>query len=300
MKIEMNFLEDLRAGFADRLRAWGYALPPRTANVQEDALRTCIDYCNASERRIPAHPRQVFWSSELRARESSLSAEVRDGLATIEQEVLTGADLSPRLSRFLKRLSYNDKMLHDWGIHHLHFGETVEDDGFVERTEDLLFVMRRPDAIYFLDVRSHGAWTDATFVEIVHSNWPLTIEQYRLAGLSAKPLSAQQRANLRARNSNACVAMPDGTIYMAIGGGLVSTGDNFRSVRWASGLVETALSLETATQELDVLALLDEIASVTGVRLSELALELGQLEDDHALIVVRNAATPFVIRVNYY
>lgn len=299
MNIESNFVEDVRATYAARLQGWGYTLAPSVGDLNKDTHRVCVDYWNAEARRVPVRKRAVHRSAELTARHASLSLEIQNGISKVEQECLAGADLTPRLSRGLKKLDYNDKMLHDWGIHHLHLSDVVENDGYIKRTDDLLFVMRRPDDIYFLDVRPHGAWTDEDFIEIVHTNWPDTIEQFRLAGVTGGPMPAEQRKNLRDKNANAGVNVADGTFYMPPGGGMVAAGNNFNSIRWADMTIATAMSLEKAVRTWDAASLASKIEDTTGVRPDKLQLKLERVEDDHALVIVENAAKPYVIKVNY-
>src|SRR5262249_60253000 len=131
----------------------------------------------------------------------ALTAEIRAGVAAVEIELAAGADPTPRLSRKLLKRGFNDKMLNDWGIHHLHLGLSMEPEGrFITRTGDVLFVLFRDDDAYLIDVREHGAWCDGDLVEIVHTNWPETIRQFRLEGVNGFELTTKQRESLRSRN----------------------------------------------------------------------------------------------------
>lgn len=67
-------------------------------------------------------------------------------------------------------------MLNDWGIYHLHLGTTIQSDGFVEQDNDeLLFARITPTKFYLINVMKHGDWERKLIVEILHSNWPETI-----------------------------------------------------------------------------------------------------------------------------
>ncbi len=303
MNIEMNFVEDLRAMYAARLQAFGYSLPATTGDLDQDTLRICVDHWNAVARRIAARPRTVHWSRELTANEPSLPSDIRTGLAATAQELRDGTDVMPRLSKKVRDRSYNDAMLHDWAIHHLHLGAAVRPNGLQQRTGDVLFVMVRDDDAYLVDVRDHDSFADDQLVEIIHSNWPETIRGFRLVGVGGMALTLEQRQNLRSKNANAGVQTADGTFYVAMGGGMVAAGNNFRAIRWADMTLATARSLEDSVRGLDALALADEVATATGARPLKLELRLGEIESDHALLVVANATTlegnPFVIRVNY-
>jgi hypothetical protein len=224
---------------------------------------------------------------------------LRAGLAAAAAEMQAGRDMRPRLSRSLKDRDFDDKMLNDWGIHHLHLGIAVEADGFVARTPDVLFVMIRPDDAYLLDVRGHRSWTDADLVEIVHGHWPLTLEPFRLTGITGFDLTTRQRRNLRARNANAGVTMKDDTVYAGIGGGLAASAMNIEAVRWGDMLLATAREVEKAVRDFDPEMMADEVERVTGTRPDRLIYRLVETHEDHAFVTVENATKLFVIKVAY-
>lgn len=298
VKIEMNFVEDVRARYATELGALGYKLPPSSGDVHQDAHCMCVNYWNATNRRIPVRPRHVRWSKELRTCEPTLAPEARSALAAIEQESSDGEDLNRRYSESLKKLQYNDLMHHDWGIHHLHLGLVVGKDGFfVERTSDLLFVLVRDDDLYLVDVRPHGAWTDEDLVHIIHTNWPHTIAQFQLRGLTGPSLSSVQRKNLRDRHATAGVQARDGTFYAGIGGGIVGSGSNLHAIMWADMTLATATSLQNHDWNANELA--DKIAETSGTRPESISLKLRHLDHDHAIVEVQPSNVPFQIRVNF-
>jgi hypothetical protein len=298
--IDLDFIRDVRDSLEAELVRLGYpAATNATGDKYKDAHQVCLDHFNAFARRISQRPRTVHWSPDLKAREPTLAADVRTGLAAAISELQAGTDVRPRLSRGLKERDYDDRMLNDWGIHHMHLGSKLESDGFIERTGPVLFVMVRPDDVYLLDVRGHGAWTDADLVEIVHLNWPETIKPFRLLGVAGDELTKQQRKNLRAKSANAGVTMKDGTVYAAIGGGLVASAANFNAVRWGDMLLVTAMELEKAVRALDHEKMLDDVEQKTGTRPDQLNYRLVETHDDHAFVSVDNAAALFIIRVNY-
>jgi len=299
IEIEADFVADVRNELEGDLVGLGYPAVVATGDAYKDAHRVCMDHFNAFARRISQRARAVHWSAELTARESTLAPALRAGLAAATTELEAGQDVRPRLSRSLKDRDFDDKMLNDWGIHHLHLGVVIESDGFVARTGDVLFVMVRPDDVYLLDVRGHGAWTDADLVEIVHAQWPETLDAFRLNGVTGFDLTPRQRKNLRARNMNAGVTMKDGTFYAGIGGGLSASAMNFAAVRWGDMLLATAREVENAVRSFDPNKMADEVERVTGMRPARLIYRLVETHDDHALVTVENATKLFVIKVAY-
>jgi hypothetical protein len=55
--------------------------------------------------------------------------------------------------------------------------------------------------------------------------------------------------------------------------------------------------LEEAVATLDAESIADEVLQVTGTRPDRLVYRLGEFGRDHALVVVENAAKPFVIKI---
>jgi hypothetical protein len=294
VQIEMDFIEDIRLGLVAELQQLGHDPPASTGNPRNDAHRVCIEHWNAHARRIPVHPRAVHWSPELRARVASLPTAIQAGVAVVEREIQAGDDMTARLSRQLgKRKLKNDLMLNDWGIQHLHLDPVNRAAG----TSEILFALVRSDAAYFIDVRHHGAWTDGDLVEIIHSNWPATIEAFRSNALRLMhPLTDEQRRNLRNKHGNSAIQMQDGTVYQAIGGGLVGSGANIRAVVWGDWTLETAKLVEDflrgQTEWLGEL-----VESAYGERRDPLRLHLHQLARDHAMVIIEDATRPAAFRV---
>lgn len=104
------------------------------------------------------------------------------------KRVANGQDLTPQLSRGVdkayvsprsadgklrKRRPDVDGLLAERGIHHLHLSLDVGPDGYSRRTNDLLFVVFRPEEAYVVAVYPHsGAWTKRALVETCVRNWP--------------------------------------------------------------------------------------------------------------------------------
>jgi hypothetical protein len=147
------------------------------------------------------------------------------GMKTVEQKIQTGEDLQPHLSRKLKDQDYNDDALNDFGIHHLHLGTVIEGDGFSKRSGPILFALFRPEQAYLLQVFTHGDFSNREVVEIVHDNWPQVIFRYRVPVIDlAFHADSTDVKDLRKGHVNTSLKMNDGTIYMPLGGGMMSNG----------------------------------------------------------------------------
>jgi len=184
-----------------------------------DDFQLSLAYWNSRLRWVPIQPRKV-----VKAKEFVCPPARQAGLDALAARFEAGEDVNPWLSN--KRLdsedeNFHDKLLNDWGITHFHLGETAE-----ERYAECLFALVIKDAVCFIDVLGHGKYTQRDMVYRVHANWPQLLADRRQAGIlpSKKDLDDDQVKTLRKKNVNFPIQMPDGTVYVAIGGGLTSAG----------------------------------------------------------------------------
>lgn len=191
-----------------------------------DLLHT---YGNWRARQISVRPRTVHQSAEFA--KSPASEEHAEALEMICAKIEAGRDLAPHLSKSSRIVIHpgelddvahhlrrdRDLLLAGWGVHHLHLGLENESEGsFVERTDDLLFVIFRPDDAYLLNIYPHQSWGRQDMVRIAIRNWPEADLFLKLE--SAIGLSQQFNEDERLRLRNGGVSGPleiDGAVYMA-------------------------------------------------------------------------------------
>lgn len=185
-------------------------------------------YGNWRARQVSARPRRVHWSTELE--NSPASEEHAEALALIASQIESGEDLTPRLSKSSREVLHpggldgvahhrrrdRDLLRSDWGIHHLHLGLDLEQNGFfIKRTNDLLFAIFKPDDAYLLNVYPHQSWGRQDMVRIAISNWPeadLFLKLESVIGLSQQ-FNDDERLQLR--NSGVAGLLEiDGAVYM--------------------------------------------------------------------------------------
>ena len=226
---------DLSHDLADCCRRWlddmGYGV---TAIVDDvEAIRT---FLGVRRRLVPLEPRQVFKSKDF-----ACPPEHAGSLAKIEHVIQAGGDLTPYLSRKIKSPEYNDGLLNHWGIHHLHLGTELESDGFMQRTERLLFFRFDGGHAYLIDILPHKeSWTLQRLIGTLHDNWPDSIRNLRLHGVTADHLQDTQVKNLRKANVNHVVGVADGTVYAPLGGGTTGSGRNVLDVIQADQWIDWA------------------------------------------------------------
>ena len=219
-KLKIDFYSDWIEYLKSQLTHLGYA----DRQVKE---KYCLYYFNALHRMIVPVPRKVLFSMEF-----SCPTEHIQTIETIKDRIEQGLDITPYLSKNIKKQDYHDKLLNEWGIYHLHLGQERESSKFIERTKDLLFVRFDERYAYFLKVMSHGDWAKSEMVEIVHKNWPDRIKQFRLAGVHIEEnMSEEDRRKLRKAGANTLFISKDGTVYAPIGGGYTIPGISINVVR---------------------------------------------------------------------
>jgi len=212
-----DFVEFLR----QQLAARGHEVEPGATDQQ-----LCIQFLNLLKRLIPPEPRRVLVSDVLACPE-----EVRAGFDLLKAKIFEGLDLTPHLSRRIGR-HCNDPLLNDWGLHHLHLGINVDTEGFVEQGDLILLARFAPGVAYLIDIVRHRQWTNTDYMEILHRNWPASIERHRLYGVQVDATPTSDEVSVaRRKRFNTLVRTKDGTVYAPPGGGISGAGSSMEVVR---------------------------------------------------------------------
>lgn len=232
--ISINLYSDWIDILKKELESWGYK-----NNLNNKPENICHTYFNLQKKLISPTAREVLISdsftfpSELE--EDELGEDVtkeslRDGLKDIKRKIKNGESLAPYLSKKIKKdPDYDDNMLNDWGIHHLHLGSTLEETEkeleFIKRTDPLLFARFTEEEVFFIDLMGHNDWANQEIVEILHKNWPKSIKEYQLENIKINNYhSENQIKKFRKNGANTILKMEDGTVYAPLGGGYATTG----------------------------------------------------------------------------
>jgi len=294
MQIETNFIDDIRSGLTAELQQFGHDPPEMTGDARKDAHRVCMAHFNARSRRITPHPRATHWSRELHACTTTLTPDIRKGLHAVDRELQVGDDVTVRLSRQLrKRTLKHDAMLNDWGIQHVHLDAVNRSGG----TNEVLFALVHRHDAYLIDVRPHGSWADGDLVEIIHENWPQTIDRFRCNAVRLTfEITDAERRTLRDKHANSAFQTKDGTVYQPMGGGVAMSGANIGAVLWGDHLLEMARRIEDFVHE-HVAWVGDLVESEAGRRPDRVALHLLNVSEDHALVYVDDELRQFAFRV---
>ncbi len=181
---------------------------------EENTMR----YLNAHNRRIPIPKQRTVHES----RELSVPPEYEQDYLALKTAIRSGQDLKSHLSRDIlkrKRPDRNDGLLNAWHIQHLHFRP--------EGTDPILFCRITDTEVFVIQALPHNddVWVDTRLLQILHDNWPEEIAVGKIRGIPAEVVPSNKRLSLRNQNANFTTTMPDGTVYLAPGGGLMASGE---------------------------------------------------------------------------
>lgn len=245
-----KYVADFKADWVERLRL---ALNDMGVKLQSGLTAEEISYAfwNAGHRRIHPAPRKV-----LQAREFICPSDRQTGLDLLAAKFERGEDVNAHVSNTRLNTAskfFHDKLLNDWGIQHFHLGVVA-----TVRHDECLFAVVRDDAVYFLQILGHGNYTERDMLYRVHSNWPEVLAPFKQSFVSRlereADLTDDEVACLRDKNANTMLRMPDGTVYLAPGGGMMSNGQSawvtMTSMRFFARVQELQEALASSVDEI--------------------------------------------------
>ncbi|MCP3142778.1 hypothetical protein [Pyxidicoccus xibeiensis] len=217
-EVVANFYDDLIDAYRAELAKLGHPTDPN--DTPEQVHRR---YLNLLSRRIRAAPRRTHT-----ARDFVGPAAHQGAIDEIIRKASQGEDLNPHLSKSIaKDADFYDQALNYWGIHHLHLGKALEpNSGFIERTGPLLFARITANDFYLIGIFKHGDWAEGRILEVLHANWPESIQQFRLNGILGleAPTTNAEHKMAQKKHFNLPLRVADGTVYAPLGGGITPLG----------------------------------------------------------------------------
>lgn len=216
------------AGVAEILRAELEELNFDTTSIT-DPLQLIQAYFTMARRLVPRKKYRV-----IEAKGFTVPEDVKDGYGLLKQKFLEGTDVTPHLHKAIVDTEGKDAMLFDWGIHHFHLGTTM-DGNFIERTGNVLYAVISQDTVYAIGINQHGHWADKEMLDIINTNWPALLDDYRLpAGTQPTYVPTNKEIKkLRSANINLFIQLADDSCVMGRGGGLTGCGSNAECMRHA-------------------------------------------------------------------
>ena len=214
----MDFRSDLYDAIVSEFARQGISYPEHS-----DLAGLATRYLEMRIRRIEPVPRQVHFSDEIHDSLGKLSRNTDEQASEAWGTVFylchlfeRGKTVTPHLSKEVNVTDPRipDGLLWDYGMHHLHLSRADGKDGFVRRSDWLLYVIVADQDVFFVDVRPHKdseglQWVRQDLLTFVHSNWPELTEGRLLHGVTGSTVTDLEKLELRRKNVNVAPAIGD-------------------------------------------------------------------------------------------
>lgn len=226
---DINFLADIQELITQELSRLGH--PPALGENLDTVL---IRYLNFTRRLLPILPWTVKQSKDLASK--SLPQKIKLGLQQFIKKAESGQSLKPHLSTQSDNPNFRDLMFYDWGVFHFHLGTNTHPNrqGFVERTDDLLFAITDSNTatMYLIDIHPHdGGFTNQDLLRIIEENWAEILDPYTVKRAIGLTYNASDNDIGIFRNAGITTILqtPGGRVLVPMGGGITSAGTSIRN-----------------------------------------------------------------------
>ena len=212
-EIEIDLLDDLKEQLKLRLIK---------AGIKTTTSNPIYDFFNFKKRFIEPKPRTIKKSKEF-----ICPTGYELALNEIEEKILNGSNLSPYLSKEIKDAGYNDDILNDWNIHHLHLSRRMGKDGFVQRSNYQLFVFITDDICHLIQIYPHNKphlYSTQEMIKIIDKNWPDLLKRNLIKGDLTVSVNDAEYDELRKAHITTFVQTEPNRMFGVIGGGYMSNG----------------------------------------------------------------------------
>ena len=234
--LRQDCVEQFRRALADL----GYSVVGKEGNT------LLYLYHKLTRRIITSRPREVKTSLQFTRPE-----KYTEGLRNLKRAIAKGDDLSPFMSKTIKKVSWHDRMLDYWRIHHFHLGGEIGIDGFVKRTRHVLMAFVDASCVYFISVEDHSAgkdpWYKKKLLTVVHDNWPELIAYARLPEGADVHHDHCDEDIKQLRHAGLSIVHKIGdTVYVGPGGlGVLGDGTHIDDRRFADRVLSAVENVET-------------------------------------------------------
>ena len=215
--------------------------------------RLAVRYYELMSRLIQPRPRAVHFSREIHAsleelarkgRDENVAGEAWRAAFRLDKLLENGKNVNGFLSRNILHATgkaSRDGLLFHYDIHHFHLSNERGADGFVGRSDYLLFAVVKPEDVFFVDVRRHPArgsagWASQELLRIVHSNWPQLTERLVIRGIYGNRITDDEVYELRRQNINSVIDV-GGDALMPAFCGTALDGSIVLCTQWAGKLL---------------------------------------------------------------
>lgn len=228
--LDFNYEDSLSLILKNELKLLGYDVS--ALNGFRGILKA---YYTVRLRLVEKQKRKVYINSSLKCPPTLIK-----GLTCLEQKFIRGENVNPHLSKEIRNLDYVDGMLFDWGIYHFHLGTKLDNRGLIERTGNVLYAMVMPNEVYFIMIAPHGQWACKDLLEIVNTEWPLVLNNFKLSNCVSMAYKPSESDIKEARKGRLVmpVELSDGTVLIPPGMGMNADGSSIKVMREVASLCD--------------------------------------------------------------
>lgn len=182
-------------------------------NKHHDFFDILADYLNYKEKRFTPFNYKVEISIELQYKINYklLDKKYIELIYKFKRDFESGKDLTGHFSRKIFDSRFADKLLINWGIHHLHLNK-IDANNYQQmkhnRSDMLLFCSIKDGNVYFIDVDKHSRkhiFSMYNLLNIISNNWIHLIDKFEIKGAipgSMKPVIKNDKDIEMLRNNN--------------------------------------------------------------------------------------------------
>ncbi len=225
----------------------------------------------------------------LRALGFTCPIHVQNGLTALDAAFATGAAIWPWQSKFVDRPKCEDGLYNDYRVVHFHLGSGFETNGYINRTDELLFAVVSPSAVYEIGIFRHGDWYELDVLDIIDANWPETLDHVTIPALDVSNYPRTREEVKAKRNANvvSIIRLRSGRIIAPPGGGVATDGTSIEAVRSAISLAKDLQKWERT-----ICANIKEQVLQGNMVDQDYTILLQTSDDEISGVLVHNALTP--------
>lgn len=175
--------------------------------IQSESTENLIElYSKLRSRLLIGRKRKVIIHNSLL--KNAKYQQYKNSITKLKNIFENGSSIRPYLSNKVNKIYFDDRLLLDWNIHHLHF---IPNNSKQQRTNDILFITESESIIHFLSIMTHKDFCNIDLLKYIYENAPSILEHYKLTGIQPLPqnYSSETIKNLRSNNVGYCVSFGD-------------------------------------------------------------------------------------------
>ena len=147
-----------------------------------------------NKQKIPSGKKRIHLSKEIMR--SPLYKVFHKRISILCNILKQGKSIAPYLTTHANNLKFEDRLLNDWGIIHLHLQPIGQRNPATDGI--LLFAYFYGEDVFLVNIGNHRSFADKTLLEIIDNNWPQLLDSF--AGTKAPNLTDKEIIELRKYN----------------------------------------------------------------------------------------------------